>query len=67
MAAVVHICKFCEKNIRDHKERALLHTKEKDVLPVLQELFSKKGLDLSELAPASSGPYLCRSPSLNEC
>ena len=58
MAAVLHICKLCGKDIRDHKERALLHTKAKDILPVLQELFSEKGLDLSELAPASSGPYL---------
>ena len=66
MAAVLHICKLCGKDIRDHKERALLHTKAKDILPVLQKLFSEKGLDLSELASASSGPYLCRSPCLNE-
>ena len=31
---------------------------------MLQQLFSEKGLDLSELAPA--GPYLCRSHCLNE-
>ena len=37
-------------NSSDHKEGALLHTKAKDVLPVLEKLFPEKELDLSELA-----------------
>ena len=48
MAAVLHICKLCGKDIRDHKERALLHTKAKDILQEVESLTLKLDEKLSK-------------------